>query len=87
MNVRSPWWLPAGTGWSSCSMRRSRFLPRSGAQFLDRECADDPALRAEVESLLAFSGKTLQELRKPVDHAAQKLASKEDRTSRSALIA
>ena len=41
------------------------------AQFLDRECADDPALRAEVESLLAFSSKTLKELRQPVDQAAQ----------------
>lgn len=47
------------------------------AQFLDRECADDAALRAEVESLLTFSGKTLQELRKPVDEAAQSLALKE----------
>ena len=47
------------------------------AHFLHRECGDDAALRAEVESLLAFSGKTLQELRKPVDQAAQALASKE----------
>jgi eukaryotic-like serine/threonine-protein kinase len=46
-------------------------------QFLERECADDVALRAEVDSLLAFSGKTLQELRKPVDEAAQHLASEE----------
>jgi serine/threonine-protein kinase len=46
-------------------------------QFLDRECAGDAGLRAEVESLLAFSGKTLQELRKPIDQAAQNLASKE----------
>ncbi len=46
-------------------------------QFLDRECADDPALRAEVESLIGFSGKSLQELRQPVDQAAQKLAASE----------
>jgi serine/threonine-protein kinase len=46
-------------------------------QFLDRECSGDAALRAEVESLLAFSGKTLQELRKPVEEAAHDLASKE----------
>ncbi len=45
--------------------------------FLDRECGEDAALRAEVESLLAFSGKTLQGLRKPVEEAAQNLASKE----------
>ncbi len=53
-------------------------LPAAGrAQFLDRECADDPSLRGEVESLLAFSGKTLRELSKPVEEAAQKLALQE----------
>jgi eukaryotic-like serine/threonine-protein kinase len=47
------------------------------ARFLDRECAGDATLRADAESLLAFSGKTLHDLRKPVDEAAQNLASNE----------
>jgi len=42
--------------------------------FLERNCGDDIALRMEVESLIAFSGKTLDSLKRPVENVAQSLA-------------
>lgn len=48
--------------------------PAERTAFLDQECGDDPELRREVESLLAYSAKTLDVLQRPVAEAAQHLA-------------
>jgi eukaryotic-like serine/threonine-protein kinase len=48
--------------------------PAERTAFLDRECGEDPDLRREVESLLAYSAKTLDVLQRPVAEAAQRLA-------------
>ena len=42
--------------------------------FLERQCGADIVLRKEVESLLAFSDKTVESLKKPVETVAQVLA-------------
>src|SRR5437764_14583797 len=51
--------------------------PAERPEFLERNCGDDPGLRAEVESLIAFSGQTLESLRAPVEWAAQSVARRE----------
>ena len=48
--------------------------PSERSGFLERSCGDDAALRMEVESLIAFSGKTLDSLKRPVESIAQSLA-------------
>lgn len=51
--------------------------PSERTAFLDRECGDDSELRQEVESLLAYSAKTLGVLKQPVEEAAQRLTWRE----------
>src|SRR3954447_14902551 len=48
--------------------------PKERSAFLDRSCGEDAVLREEVESLLSFSGKTMDSLKRPVETVAQALA-------------
>ena len=43
-------------------------------EFLEQNCAGDEMLRREVESLLAFSGKTMGALKRPVESLARSVA-------------
>src|SRR5215472_11770799 len=52
--------------------------PAERAGFLERSCGDDHGVRREVESLLAFSGKTLEALKGPVESVAHSLALSEN---------
>lgn len=64
---------PAGDRWQSIEALFNEALDREPGDrdsFLDRACADDPALRKEVQSLLDASGKTLNFLEKSVHDAA-----------------
>src|SRR5579859_1752260 len=49
-------------------------FPGERSDFLDRHCGTDRVLREEIESLLAFSGKTMESLKYPVETVAQALA-------------
>ena len=48
--------------------------PIERSRYLERSCGDDAALRSEVESLIAFSGGTMESLKVPVESVAQSLA-------------
>src|SRR5689334_21796062 len=48
--------------------------PSDRADFLERTCGGDAALRQEIESLIAFSGGNLDSLKRPVERIAQTLA-------------
>ncbi len=48
--------------------------PRERPDFLERQCGADTGLRIEIESLLEFSGKTMESLKRPVETVAQSLA-------------
>jgi len=48
--------------------------PRDRAIFLDQSCVGDPAMRKEVESLLASADQTLSHLMEPASEAAREIA-------------
>ena len=48
--------------------------PSDRADFLERTCGGDAALRQEIESLIAFSGGSVDSLKRPVERIAQTLA-------------
>src|SRR5512146_2572328 len=48
--------------------------PVDRPDFLERNCGADAALRSEIESLIAFSGNTVESLKRPVMQIAQSLA-------------
>src|SRR4051812_4368106 len=48
--------------------------PAERPDFLERNCGANAALRGEIESLIAFSGKTMDSLKRPVETMAQTLA-------------
>jgi serine/threonine protein kinase len=51
--------------------------PEARPEFLDKNCAGDPELRREVESLLASASKSADFLSQPVQEAAQRMMASE----------
>jgi serine/threonine-protein kinase len=67
---------PAGNNWRRVEelfYTALELAPEERANFLDRSCGNDAALRSEVQSLLDSSGKTLGFLQEPVEKAYQYL--------------